>query len=139
MDQRAKRDTGGAFGKPGFGVVVPSGSGDIEVDPRRVACEFLDEHSASDGAAAFAAADILNVCHCALDEFTIVVVDRHLPHFFAGHFGTGQQLVGEGLIGAKDSNVDVREGHNDRTGESGSIDQMRSAELLGVVNAVGEN
>jgi len=69
--------------------------------------EFFDEHGAGDGAAAFAAADVLDVAYAALDEFAIVVVDGHLPHFFAGGFGAGEQFVGEILIRAEDSGVDV--------------------------------
>jgi len=127
MDHRTKRDTGGAFGKPGFGVVVPGGAGDVEVYPWGVAGEFLDEHGAGDGAAALAAADVLDVGKAAFDEFAVVVVDRHLPHFLAGGFGAGQELVGERLIGAEDAGVDVGEGYDDGAGESGGIDEVRGA------------
>ena len=39
---------------------------------------------AGDGAAAFAAADVLDVGKGTFDEFAVVVADGHLPHFFAG-------------------------------------------------------
>src|SRR5260370_32102406 len=107
MHEGAEGDAGGAFGEPGLGVVVPGGASDIEMDPRRVAGELLDEHGAGDGAAAFAAADVLDVGNGSLDEFAVVVVDGHLPHFFAGGFRTGEEIVREGLVGAEDADVDV--------------------------------
>src|SRR5216684_1060254 len=139
VDQGAQGYAGGAFGEPGLGVVVPGGAGDVEVDPGRVAGEFLDEHGAGDGAAAFAAADVLDVGDGALDEFAVVIVDRHLPHFFASGFRAGEELVGEGMVGAEDADVDIRKGDDDGAGEGGGIDEMRGAELLGVVNAVGKD
>src|SRR5712664_4751859 len=107
VDEGAEGYASGAFGEPGLGVIVPGGAGDVEVNPRRVAGEFLDEHGTGDGAAAFAAADVLDVGDGALDEFAVVVVDGHLPHFFADGFGTGEQFVGEGLVGAEDADVDA--------------------------------
>src|SRR5713101_7330567 len=90
MDEGAEGDAGGTFGHPSFLVVVPGGAGDVQMDPRCVAGELFDEHGAGDGAAAFSTADILNIREAALDEFAVVVVDGHLPHFFAGGFGAGE-------------------------------------------------
>src|SRR5260370_2100912 len=61
VNEGAQGHAGGAFGEPRLGVVVPSGTGAVQVDPRRLAGEFLDEHGAGNGAAAFAAADILYI------------------------------------------------------------------------------
>src|SRR5712692_8041053 len=102
VDEGAEGYAGGAFGEPGLGVVVPGGAGDVQVNPGRVAGEFLDEHGAGNGAATFAAADVLEIGDGPLDKFAVVVVDGHLPHFFAGEFRAGEELVGEGLVGAKD-------------------------------------
>src|SRR5713101_2223594 len=138
VDQGAEGYAGGAFGEPGLGVVVPGGAGNVEVNPGRVAGEFLDEHGAGNGAAAFAATDVLDVGDGSLDEIAVVVVDGHLPHFFADGFGAGEKLVGEGLVGAEDADVDIGEGDDDGAGEGSSVDEMGSAELLGVVDAVGQ-
>src|SRR6266481_2757259 len=59
VDQGAEGYAGGAFGEPGLGVVVPGGAGDVEVNPGRVAGEFLDEHGTGDGAAGFGAGEKL--------------------------------------------------------------------------------
>src|SRR5216683_2603460 len=107
MDQGTQGYASRAFGEPGLGVVIPGGAGDVEVDPGGLAGKFLDEHGAGDRAAAFTAADVLDVSDGALDELAVIVVDGHLPHFFAGGFGACEQLVGERLIGAEDTNVDV--------------------------------
>src|SRR5260370_37360992 len=107
MNQGADGEAGGAFGERGLGVIVPGGTSDVEVNARRVAGDLLDEQGTGDGAAAFAAADILDVGDGALDEFAVVVVDGHLPHFFADGFGTGEKFVGEGLVGAEDADVDA--------------------------------
>src|SRR6266478_4567239 len=119
VDQGAEGYAGGAFGQPGLGVVVPGGTGNVQVNPGRVAGEFLDEHGAGNGAAAFAAADVLDVGDGSLDEIAVVVVDGHLPHFFADGFRVG-------------------EGGDDGAGESGGVDEMGGAELFGVVDAVGQ-
>src|SRR6266446_2537827 len=126
VDQGAEGYAGGAFGEPGLGVVVPGGTGNVQVNPGRVAGEFLDEHGAGNGAAAFAAADVLDVGDGSLDEIAVVVVDGHLPHFFADGFRAGEELFGERLVGAEDADVDVGEG------------EKGGAELFGVVDAVGQ-
>src|SRR5258708_34749104 len=108
------------------------------MNPRRVAGEFLDEHGAGDGAAAFAAADILYIGEGTLDEIAVGVIDGHLPHFFANGFGTGKKLVGEGLGGAEDTDVDVGKRADDGTGARGGVGSMRGGKWLGVVGTVGE-
>src|SRR6267143_6659388 len=113
MDEGSEGHAGGAFGEPGLGVVVPGGAGDVQVNPGRVAGEFLDEHSAGDGASAFAAADVLNIGDGSLDEIAIVVVNGHLPHFFTGGFGAGEKFVRESLVRTEDANVDVGKGNDD--------------------------
>src|SRR4029077_391872 len=128
MDEGAEGHAGGAFGEPGLGVVIPSGAGDVQVNPRRVAGEFLDEHSTGDGTAAFAAADVLDVGEGSLDEIAVVIVNGHLPHFLTDSFGAGEELVGEGLVGAEDADVDVGEGDDDGACERGGVDEMRGAE-----------
>src|SRR5215469_18419771 len=139
MDNGAEGDAGGAFGEPGLGVVVPGGAGDVEMDPGRVAGEFTDKPRAGDRAAAFAAADVLNVGEAALDEFAILIVHREFPHFFPDSFGARKKLVGPGTVGAEDTDVDVGEGHHNRSGERGGVDEVRGAELFRVVHAVGED
>src|SRR5450755_1951994 len=107
--------------------------------PGGVAGEFADEPGAGDAAAAFAAADVLNVGKAAFDEFAVLVVHGHLPHLFAGGFGGGEKLVGEGLVGAEDADIDVGEGDDDGTGEGGGVDEDGGAELLGEGDAVCED
>jgi len=139
VDEGAEGHAGGAFGEPGLGVVVPGGAGDVQVDPGSVAGEFLDEHGAGDGAAAFPTADVLDVGDSSLDEFAVLVVDGHLPHFFASGFRTGEKFVGEGLVGPEDADVDVGERDDDGAGEGRGVNETRGAKLLGVVDAIGED
>src|SRR5579871_3703661 len=116
MDESAEGDTSRAFGEPGLSVVVPGGSGDVEVNPRRVACKFANEPCARDGAAAFAAADVLNVGEATLDELTVFVIHGELPHFFADGFRRSEELVGPGLIRAtEDADVYVGQRNDNRT------------------------
>src|SRR5260370_39564569 len=139
MDQGPEGYASGAFGEPRLGVVVPGGAGDVQVNPWSVAGEFLDEHGAGNRAAALAAADVLDVSDGSLDEIAVVVIDGHLPHFFAGGFGAGEELVGEGLVRAEEADVDVGESNHDSAGERSGVDEVRGAELLGIVDAVGED
>src|SRR5205823_778095 len=92
-----------------------------------------------DDAATFAAADVLDIGNGPLDEIAVVVVNRHLPHFFADGFRAGEELVRKSLVGTEDADVDVGKGYDDGAGERGGVYQMRSAELLGVVDAVGKD
>ncbi len=139
MDEGAEGHASGAFGEPGLGVVVPGRAGNVQVNPRRVACEFANEPSAGDGAAAFAAADVLNVSEAALNEFAILVIHRQLPHFFADGFGAGEELLGPGLVGAEDADVDIGERDDDGTCKSGGVHKMGGAELLRVMNSIRED
>src|SRR5882724_6493914 len=139
MNQGAQGYAGWAFREPGLGVVVPGSAGDVEVNPGGVAGKFLDEHGTGYGAAAFAAADVLDVRDGALDELAVVVVEGHLPHFFPGGFGAGEELVGERLVGAEHADVDVGERDHDGAGKGGGVNEMGGAELLGVVHTVGED
>src|SRR5258707_3728921 len=139
VNEGAQGHSGGAFGEPRLGVVIPSGTGEVQVDPRLLAGEFLDDHGAGNGAAAFAGADILYIGEGTLDEIAVVVVDGHLPHFFANGFGAGEKLVGKGLVRAEDADVDVGKGDDDGTSKGGGVDEMRGTKLLGVVDAVGED
>src|SRR5579859_127346 len=94
------------------------------MDPRGVAGEFLDEHSAGDGTTTFAAANVLDVSDGAFDEFAVVVVNGHLPHFFAGGFGAGEEFVGKGLVGAEDADIDIGQGDHDGAGKCCSVNKM---------------
>src|SRR4029077_4548596 len=97
--------------------------------------EFWSTPGAGDGAAAFAAADVLNVREAALDEFAILVVHRQLPHFLADGLGAGEELVRPGLIGTEDTDVDIGKRDDDGAGERGRIHEMRGSKLFRVVNA----
>src|SRR5262249_39834506 len=129
MDECAESNPGWAFCEEGLGVVVPCRSGDIEVNPRRVTRELADEPSASDGAAAFAAADILNVRETPLDEFAILIVHRHLPHFFTCGFGRSEELVSPRLVRTEDADVHVGQRNDDGTGQRSGVNKMCSAKL----------
>ena len=139
MNKSPEGDAGGAFGEPGFGVIIPRGARDIEVNPWSVACEFADEPRASDGTPTFAAADVLNVGEAAFDKFTIFVVHGELPHFFSGGFGAGEELVRPGLIGAENANVDIGKRDDNRTCQRSGIDDMRHTELLRIMDSVGKD
>src|ERR1700749_1622664 len=56
LGDAADSDTAGAFGLPGLLPVEPRGAGDVEMNPRCVACELLEEHGAGDGSAVARAA-----------------------------------------------------------------------------------
>src|SRR5579871_3707008 len=107
VDQRAHAYARGALGVPRFHVVLPGEARDVQVNPGRVTGKFLEEHGGDDGAAALAAADVLNIGDAALDHFAVIVIDGQLPHFFAGGFGARQELVRKRLVGAEHADVHV--------------------------------
>ena len=51
LGEQADRDPGGALDLPWAALVGPGGTGDVEVGPRQVASELLEEHCGRDCAA----------------------------------------------------------------------------------------
>src|SRR5580693_6540544 len=90
-----------SFGEPRLCIVVPCGAGNVQVNPRSISRKLANKPRASDTAATFAASDILYVREAAFDEFAILVIHRHLPHFFARGFGGSEQFIGESLVRAE--------------------------------------
>src|SRR5208282_2942935 len=139
INNRPDGYAGGAFGEPGAAFVDPAGGGDIEVDPRGVFGEFLDEPGGGDGATAFAGAGVADIGDGALDHFLVLVVNGHGPHFFAGGFGAFEELIEIFARGAEGADVDIGEGDLDGAGERGGVNDVGDAELFGVGEAVGED
>src|SRR5664279_3577080 len=82
LHQRAHGSSRWPFGDPRLAVFNPGHSGDVEMDPRSVADEFLEEHRGGDGAAP-AAATVDDVGDVGLDHLAIFLVDGQPPHLFA--------------------------------------------------------
>jgi len=89
-----------------------------------VAGEFLDEHGAGDGAAAFAAADVLDIGDGSLNEFAVVVVDGHLPHFSPTALELARSLSVKGWSEPKTPTLTLASGNDDGTRERGGVNEM---------------
>ena len=139
IDERAHAYTAATFAGPGLGLIEPSGSGNIEVHPRSVAGEFAKEPGGDNSSSTTAAANVLNIGDGALDEFAVIVIKRHGPHFLAGAARAGEHFFGKRGVGAEDAGIEVAERHDDGAGQRGGIYEMRRAELFGISDAVREN
>src|SRR6476646_10991996 len=69
-----------AFRDPGLGFFRPRRAGDVEMQPRGVFGELLQEHGGGDGAAP-AAPGVHDVGDARLDDLFVFVVERHAPEF----------------------------------------------------------
>ena len=83
LDERAHADAGRALRLIRLGLFRPRRAGDVEVHPRQIAGELLDEERAGDRAAG-AAAGVGEVGDLALQLLLVVVEDRHRPRAIAG-------------------------------------------------------
>ena len=86
LDQGAGAEGGGALGEPPVVGVGVHRAGDVEVDPRRVADELLQEQRRGDRPAV-GAADVLEVGDVALEQLAVVVVQRQPPQRLVGRRG----------------------------------------------------
>src|SRR5690606_31091079 len=113
---------------------------DVEVDPGGVTDEAFDELGADDGTGALpGGGDVLDVGDIGLNPVVVVLEHGEAPGLFScrlsGRFELGSQFV---VVG-EDGVTDVAEGHGDRTGEGGDVDDALRTELVGPANSVGEN
>src|SRR5271165_2304028 len=100
FDDTADGDAAGSAGGPGLVGVEPGHAGDVEVQPGRVADEFLEEHGRVDGSAVAGEAGVLDVGDGGADLLAVLVLDGQAPEFFAGDFeGFGEMLVGVLIVG----------------------------------------
>src|SRR5688572_12788942 len=83
LRQRPHADASGPLWLVRLGVVGPGGAGNVHVDPRQIAGEFLDEKGAGDGARR-PAAGVGEVGDFALEELLVVVEHRQRPGAVAG-------------------------------------------------------
>ena len=103
----ADSHTGGAFSGPGLGFVEPGETGYIEMEPRGILGELLEEHGCGDGSAV-AATGVLDVGDVGADLLAIFVFERQAPEAFPG----AGQRVGEVLEGFVPERAVYRQAQN---------------------------
>src|ERR1039458_2213999 len=79
---RAQGHARGTFGQERLAVVEPGGAGDIQVYPRRRVGELLQEHGGRNRTSV-TAAHVGDVGEGAFQIILVIVLQRHVPHFFA--------------------------------------------------------
>ena len=102
LTKRTDAKAGAALGTDG-GVGFRKGRpGDVQMRPRNIVDEFLQNQGGGDGAAV-GAANIFHVGDAAFDRLTIFFHQRQLPQFFTASCAQSHEVVGEGLMVAKDA------------------------------------
>ena len=92
-------------------------AGDVEMRPRGVADEALDEHRRA-RRAALPAADILHVGEFRIDHLVVALADRHAPDSLAGGLARRDEAGGELVIIAIKPGMLLAERHDDRPGQA---------------------
>src|ERR1700719_2174551 len=105
FDERADGSSGRAFGHPGLAVFNPSHTGDVEVNPWRVADEFLEEHCGR-YCSAPAASTVDDVGDVGLDHLAIFFVDGKAPHLLARGGERFVEAIVEAIVVGEDTDVD---------------------------------
>src|ERR1700730_11714978 len=114
INNRADRDAGRALGEPGFPFVNPAGGGDVEMNPWSVLGKFLDEPCSRDRATPFAGAGVADVRDGALDQFLVILIHGHGPHFFTHGLRALKELIEVFARRAERADVDAAERYLDR-------------------------
>src|SRR2546426_910462 len=137
-EHRAHGRAGGALGA-GRGVLLDErGARDVQMRPRAVARELLEEEPRGDGAAA-ARADVVEIGDVALEVLAVLVDEGQLPDALAGVLGGGQQPVGEPLIVREQARAQRAKGDDAGARERGHVDHLVGLDLLRrVAHRVGE-
>jgi N-acetylmuramoyl-L-alanine amidase len=85
LSQCPDAHAGGTFRLVRFRFLRPRGAGDVDVHPRQIAAELLQEQGRRDGAAR-TPAGVREIGDLTAELFLVVVVDRHRPRAIAGAF-----------------------------------------------------
>src|SRR5512132_128814 len=134
-DQPVEQAQAKAAGALRHGVAVllrPGDAGDVEMRPRRLADEALEELRGGDRAGA-AVADVLHIGNVGLDDLVVFLAERQPPHRLAGgRAGLGDAL-GEVVVVGEQTRLFVAEGNDDRPGQRRQINhEARPKALLAV-------
>src|ERR1022692_2506584 len=135
---RAQGHARGTFGQERLAVVEPSGAGDIQVYPRRRVGELLQEHGGRNRASV-TAAHVGHVGEGAFQIILVIVLQRHVPHFFALRAGRQHNALAQRIVVGEQAHVDVPKRHYDGSGERSRIHQMRAAQLLRIAEGIRQN
>ena len=138
MHQRAHR----LAGRPSYVHTLLGGgvrdAGDVEVCPRRVADEALDELGGDNGAGT-AGASVLDVGDGRLDELVVLAVHRQAPQTLAGGGGRALEIRVQPVVVGEEAEADAAERGRDCAGERGHVDERGAAQAFRVHDAVGEH
>src|SRR5207244_4278133 len=95
--ERAHRDARSPTGGVPIVGLTAGGAGDVQMGPRPVADEFLQEEPGGEGAAT-AAAGVLDVGDLGVDLLAVVARQREGPDAFTRSAGGGTHLFGPAVV-----------------------------------------
>src|SRR5262245_25532601 len=100
------------------------------MQPWRIAGELLQELRRGDHSGG-SSARVWYVRDVALDEISVFIIHRHLPHFLARAFCDSQKGVDEGLIVPHDAHTKGSQSDPCRPCERGEIDHVGGSKTSG--------
>src|SRR5579883_3570192 len=123
MVEEADTEGGGAFRHGRRILLRPGRAGDVEMRPRRLVDEALQELRRGDAAAGPAAADVLHIRGVAVDLAVISLTQGHAPERLAHRLAGGDEALGELLVIGKEPSILVAERDDDGAGQRRQIDR----------------
>src|SRR5204863_2666025 len=114
-------------------------AGNVEVRPRHVTDELLEEEAGSEGAAVTVAARVLDVGDLGVDLLAVVVGQRQGPHLLPRPLGGVAHLLDPRVAVPHQAGDLVPEGDHARAGQGGQVDDGVDAGLHGQGKTVGED
>ena len=116
-----------------------AGAGNVEMRPRRLVDEALQQLRGGDRAAV-AAAGVLHVGELRIDHLVVFGPERHAPHPLAGLLAGLRQPLGELVVVGEQAGIFLPERDDDRAGQRREIDhEFRLEALVDVVQHVGQH
>ena len=118
---------------------APRRPGDVQVRPRHVAGEALQELRRDARARLARLVDVHEVGRVAVERLGVVGVQRQAPDGLAGRRRRGADLRGPVVVGGEQAGVGVAQRDDDRAGQRGDVDEPLGALVDRVRQAVGQH
>src|SRR5690606_31325698 len=121
LGEKTRAEAGRPLRPPRVVALRAGGPRDVDVGPRDLADELLEEEGRRGGAGVLAA-DVLQIGDLGVELFTVAALEREPPHGFARAGRRGLRLRDEPVVVAEDARAQEPERALARAGERRDID-----------------
>ena len=138
MNESTHSDATCTFAAMRLHLVNPSRAGNVQMRPWRAVHKLLEKFSGRDGPRLAIGGGIAQIAHVTLHWFKIFRIHRQWPKPFAAITSLRGNGITKRLVISEQSNSDVAQRDAYRTGERGSINDMRGTEPRGIGLGIGQ-